>query len=240
MTEAASNQPLTKLDPYENLLLADTDVLKKRKQVIQYLLAQSNDNPLYKLVYNENLLHNFSEVDLKLSYIALWSDYMKAGMDDKVQKVELNLRLLDLVLRAQVLHGLYIDFISRVPSIASKMPIHSWVYYDVATAISILPGSKVCSSKKSILKSLPLNDDARLRIMEFIAKNGTEIIVYTEFINLAEIATIPMSRYQLLYDVLDTNKGDITMSKTNSGLQELFKIIPSSPTIKKGTIIRKN
>lgn len=75
---------------------------------------------------------SFEDEELKKSYVVLWSDYMKAEQNPKVKPYELNLRLLDLVLRAKVLFQYYSEYLNRQLSSLNKKAIHIWLYDDIA------------------------------------------------------------------------------------------------------------
>lgn len=88
------------------------------------------------------------------------------------------------------------------------------------------------------MKSLPIIDEARLRILSFIDKFGIEMVAFTEFVVLSNISTIPFSKYKSLCEVLETNMTAVDELKLSSGLQEVFKL-EVAPPVKKGIIISK-
>ncbi|CAO3628463.1 unnamed protein product [Cunninghamella blakesleeana] len=222
---------------YNSLRLAENEDLLQRKQEIQSLLAAPTSSPVCKLVYNINMLKGFNEDEMKPSYTVLWSDYTLAEQNPKVKVFELNLRIYDLVLRIELLYQLYSDYINRNLSNLNKKNFSGWLYDDLKLGPSFR-GEKVCASKKSIMKSLPIMDEPRARILEFINKYGVEMIAFTEFVNLGRIATLSLSDYQTLCEVLDSNMETINDRKSTSTIQDIFKV-DSSITTGKGTIISK-
>ncbi|ORZ17187.1 hypothetical protein BCR42DRAFT_414102 [Absidia repens] len=192
-------------------------------------MYQLNDDEMYSLVTDQQVLNALLSSQLCQSYVNMWSKYHIDAANPSITKAQLNCRLLDLCYRAQKLEAQYMDYHLRQPTYIVKLPFHSWIttiapkenYVNDATA-------KAYSSKKAILKSWPLSESNRNRVFSIVNDHGLGILACEDLVYFGDIPLLTTTQFEELRGRLNEVHDALTTLFDNTSISESFKTSAAS------------
>ncbi|KAI8343510.1 hypothetical protein BC941DRAFT_508936 [Chlamydoabsidia padenii] len=204
------------------LSIPSKETLDQRKEGIRNVY-QANESEPYPLISDASLLSNLSIKDLAESYVYLWSKYNTLSSNPQYATFQLSCRLYDLCCRAKVLHEAYMKYLSRPPTNISKLPFHAWMVSFVSKVDNGDMPPKAHAGKKSIMKSLPLNETTRQRILDFVSTYGLGLLACEELLPFGSLNTMTNSEYTQLETSLSDVKDQIISVFNESSINSAFE-----------------